>query len=108
MQHHQGALRSRGGGHDDEDEHIVYYDLDAGSRHQSSLLFSPEDARKNATAKRENAKNKSAASRRGNAGGAGGGKRASGNASEILKHPKEIFHHQPLFQLGTCRVCSQQ
>lgn len=106
MQHHQGALRSCGGGHDDEDEHVVYYDLDAGSRQQNSLLFSPEDARKNATAKRANAKSKSAASRRGNADSAGGGNRAAGHVSEILQRPKEIFHHQPPFQLGTCFVYS--
>lgn len=106
MQHQRHAAKRSRGGHDDEDEHIVYYDLDAGSRNQSSLLFPLEDARKNAhaRAKKEDAENKSAA--RGTSAGANGGKGASANAIGILQRPREIFHQQALFQLGMCCGCS--
>lgn len=95
MQRHQAVKSARGGdGHDDDDEPIVYYDLDAGSMRQNPLLYSPKNARgsAHATAKRENLKGKKSVSSHRSA------------ANGILQRPREIFHQQPLFQLGTS-VC---
>lgn len=95
---------------DDDEERVVYYDLDAGSRRNSLLLYSPENPKQNvhsaASKDHPSTLNRSSSNfqqKKGLTAVSAAADRkcgATSNASGIFERPKEIFHQQPLFHLG--------